>query len=264
MNRDLQKVRRVVSLRLNLGLRVVKLFQTLSGKSQQLNSCAVLSRLLDVSFVLGLALLCRFVHSHIQIFNTLFQVLDQFRRRFDGFLQITCPHVEVLTLMLQLFPLVLGLVQLSITILLLRIVVRLLELESLDHILHHLDDLVEVSVSPLHSHRNQIQPRTGPLPPARRTECPQRPLLDSALLRPQLQQTGLWKSLFKELQRLIRIQNLDCVGNRQQLIGPSLLDHGMVFCFLQAVLLEVLRKTGVRFQLFFSVSQIILQLNNLH
>mmetsp|Transcript_72387 Transcript_72387/g.205491 ORF Transcript_72387/g.205491 Transcript_72387/m.205491 type:complete len:216 (+) Transcript_72387:884-1531(+) len=110
---------------------------------------------------------------------------------------------EVRGLQVQGLLLVLGLVQLGLAVGLLVVVRRLLLAQQRDHVVDHLDDLVEGAIrAALQGQRHQLE---AGAPPATARQGGQRLALGLLAADLRLQQRGAWQRLLEKLQRVVVI-----------------------------------------------------------
>mmetsp|Transcript_74283 Transcript_74283/g.215253 ORF Transcript_74283/g.215253 Transcript_74283/m.215253 type:complete len:384 (+) Transcript_74283:3265-4416(+) len=223
-----------------------------------------------VFHVFLLTLLRRLRHRLVQRFNAILQSGNLLRERGDGLLRGGDGALLVRDGTLQSLFLVVSGVELLRTVLLLVVVVPLLSLENANHVIHHLDDLLETALVQRFLARErehqQIQGCVLALGGGRAS-------LDehihgaAALLRSPRSQlhearARRRKRLFEEIQRIVVIKNLDRVGKRDELLGPGLGALLPLRCLRGAALLQSLQELLVRQERRLGVRQVLFHLHD--
>merc|ERR1719491_2527560 len=213
--------------------------------------------------------------------NRLVQCLDGAFKSFDLFFQsgnhlAGCADVRlgVVDGVSQCLFLVVCLIQLNSAILLLVVIISLLLLQQSDHFVNHSNNLVK---SPLglrcfaaQCHHQEIQPnmvlriclsprRADCLQGASSHRCSAGGHLDKARTG-----TGTWQGLLEQVQGVVVVQDLNCVGQGNKLICPRLGSLLPFCCFRGTTLLQIRQELLVLCECRFSVGQIFFHLHNLH
>mmetsp|Transcript_29421 Transcript_29421/g.64667 ORF Transcript_29421/g.64667 Transcript_29421/m.64667 type:complete len:226 (+) Transcript_29421:803-1480(+) len=149
-------------------------------------------------------------------------------------------HQLVLQLLLRL----LCLVQLFLAVVVLGVIIRLLLLEGLSHVVHHLDHLVEAYLLRSQRQRDQVQLGTGNGPPSRGNHA-QSLALQCFVGLLYLQQRRGGNGLLEELQSIIIIQHLDGVSNGGQFLGATGNNLLEILLHVLAALAKLLQKAFI-------------------
>mmetsp|Transcript_58832 Transcript_58832/g.126603 ORF Transcript_58832/g.126603 Transcript_58832/m.126603 type:complete len:485 (+) Transcript_58832:781-2235(+) len=144
-------------------------------------------------------------------------------------------HQLVLQLLLRL----LCLVQLFLAVVVLGVIIRLLLLEGLSHVVHHLDHLVEAYLLRSQRQRDQVQLGTGNGPPSRGNHA-QSLALQCFVGLLYLQQRRGGNGLLEELQSIVTVENLDGVGDGDYFVRTGLLGLLVELLLLGTVLGQLL------------------------
>mmetsp|Transcript_44638 Transcript_44638/g.95244 ORF Transcript_44638/g.95244 Transcript_44638/m.95244 type:complete len:245 (+) Transcript_44638:211-945(+) len=204
-------------------------------------------------------LLCRLSNSFVQVLDSLFQASNGFLGFLDLIVQVADLLVKTFLGVLQILHLILSLVELLVAVLFLRVIILLLLVESVLHLIDHLDDLVEAHLLALKSERNEVQMHAA-APLGHNTESLQRFLHQFRGSTLNLQQAG--NGFLEKLQSVIVVQNFDGVRDSEHLLRTSFLGLSVIPDFVLAILLQLQAVSRISLQLLLGVGLIILQLNN--
>merc|ERR1719487_2385571 len=150
-------LRQLAALRRLVHRRGVELVQAVLCDAQQLHSRVVLRRYRHELLVLGLARLRSLRDRLVERNNAILQRLDLVLQRRDAALHLLDGRRQTLQLVLQFDLLVLRRFELRLAPLLLRVVVLLLLAEQHNHVVDHLDDLLEAHLLALESKLDEAQ-----------------------------------------------------------------------------------------------------------
>mmetsp|Transcript_7597 Transcript_7597/g.16533 ORF Transcript_7597/g.16533 Transcript_7597/m.16533 type:complete len:474 (-) Transcript_7597:751-2172(-) len=240
-------------------LRGVELVQAVLGHPQQIQRGVVLSSLVDVRLVIGLSLLSSFLHSLIQGLDALLQLLDlRFQCR-NGLLILLNPGVQSLDLASELLGFILSLVNLFLAVLELLVVILLLGLQVGHHLVDHANDLVEPALLSVQRHHHQIHLRVAVC----LAQHFKGAAADLGAGARNLQKAGRRNRLFEKLQSIVRVQHLNGVRNRNQLLGPRFLDLLIILSLLFTISSQTRQKFLIRRQCLLGLLQVVLLLHHL-
>mmetsp|Transcript_58855 Transcript_58855/g.126702 ORF Transcript_58855/g.126702 Transcript_58855/m.126702 type:complete len:276 (+) Transcript_58855:337-1164(+) len=177
---DLLLLRKLLRLRLLVLLGVVELVQSVFSKLQKLKRSTVLRSRLHVLHMLCLALFSGLRHGLVQRLDAGVQFLNLLLETLDSLLRGCNVRILITELVLQCLVLVLGGSDLIFAITELGIVIGLFHLQTIQHLIDLLHDLVKPALLPLESQSKQVQ--LGVSVPARRSpQSAQRPAAQLAL-----------------------------------------------------------------------------------
>merc|ERR1719379_1068221 len=241
--------------------RVVELVQAVLCDAQQLHSRVVLRRHRDELLVLSLARLRSFRDRLVERNDALLQRLDLVLQRRDAALHLLDGRRQTLQLVLQVDLLELRRPELRLAPLLLRIVVLLLLAEQHDHVVHHLDDLVKAHLLALESKLDEAQLLRVAL---RRVLNRREGLVANVALAAHLEKRRRRKRLLEQVQRIVIVQDLDRLPDRDELLRASLHPRVVVRTRCRAALLQLLKELLILAQRFLRVLEVVLQVDDLH
>mmetsp|Transcript_90732 Transcript_90732/g.235308 ORF Transcript_90732/g.235308 Transcript_90732/m.235308 type:complete len:514 (+) Transcript_90732:135-1676(+) len=253
-------------------LGIIELIEPVLRESQDLLSGRIRGHQLLVLSVFLLSLLCGLSHRLVQLLDARLKSCNLLSEGGDG---VLCRRDRVLLLRhlaLQGLLLVVSQIKLREAILLLVVIVQLLLLQHLNHLINHLDDLVEASLAQgfLSGERERQQLQTGPVL-AKRTlpssaQRGQRPRSHGRGRHRHLHQagTGARQSLFEKIERIVVVEHLDRVSKRDQFLSAGLRPLLPLGGLRLAACLEIPEELLVRGQTRLGVRQVLLHLNDLN
>merc|ERR1719359_804891 len=241
--------------------RVVELVQAVLGDAKQLHSRVVLRTHRDELLVLGLARLRSLRNRLVERNNAILQCLDLVLQRRDAALHLLDCRRQTLQLVLQVDLLELRRPELRLAPLLLRIVVLLLLAEQHNHVVDHLDDLVEAHLLALESKLDEAQLLRVAL---RRVLHRREGLLANTSLGAHLQKRRRRKRLLEQIQRIVVVQDLDRLLDCDELLRARLHPRVVVRTRCRAALLQLREELLVLAQRFLRVLEVVLQVHDLH
>merc|ERR1719313_2221572 len=241
--------------------RVVELVQAVLRDAQQLHSRVVLCRHRDELLVLGLARLRGLRDRLVERNNAFLQSLDLVLQSRDAALHLLDGRRQTLQLVLQVDLLQLRRSELRLAPRLLRVVVLLLLAKQHNHVVDHLDDLVEAHLLALESKLDEAQLLGVAL---RRVLHRRERLVANAPLGAHLQKRRRRKRLLEEIQRIVVVQDLDRLLDSDELLRARLHPRVVVRTRCRAALLQLRKELRVLAQRFLRVLQVVLQVDDLH
>merc|ERR1719359_299293 len=253
--------RQLTALRRFVNRRVVELVQAVLGDAKQLHSRVVLRRYRDELLVLGLARLGSLRDRLVERNNAILQRLDLLLQRRDAALHILDGRRQTLQLVLQVDLLELRRPELRLAPLLLRIVVLLFLTEQHNHVVHHLDDLVEAHLLALEGKLDEAQLLRVAL---RRVLHRREGLVANVALAAHLEKRRRRKRLLEQVQRIVIVQDLDRLLDRDELLRARLHPRVVVRTRGRAALLQLLKELLILAQRFLRVLEVVLQVDDLH
>merc|ERR1719453_2055252 len=251
----------LTALRRLVHRRVVELVQAVLRDAQQLHSRVVLRRHRDELLVLSLARLRSFRDRLVERNDAVLQRLDLLLQRRDAALHILDGRRQTLQLVLQVDLLVLRRLELRLAPLLLRLVVLLLLAEQHNHVVHHLDDLVEAHLLALEGKLDEAQLLRVAL---RRVPHRREGLVANVALGAHLEKRRRRKRLLEQVQRIVIVQDLDRLLDRDELLRARLHPRVVVRTRGRAALLQLLKELLILAQRFLRVLEVVLQVDDLH
>merc|ERR1719218_222314 len=258
---DALLLRQLTALRRLVRRRVVELVQAVLGDAKQLHSRVVLRRHRDELLVLGLARLRGLRDRLVERNDAVLQRLDLVLQRRDAALHLLDGRRQSLKLVLQVDLLVLRRFELRLAPLLLRVVVLLLLAEQHNHVVDHLDHLVEAHLLALESKLDEAQL----LRVALRSVLHRREgLVANVASGAHLQKRRRRKRLLEKIQRIVIIQDLDRLLHGDELLRARLHPRVVVRTRSSAALLQLLEELLVLAQRFLRVLEVVLQVDDLH
>merc|ERR1719379_927399 len=241
--------------------RVVELVQAVLGDAKQLHSRVVLCRHRDELLVLGLARLRSLCDRLVERNNAFLQRLDLVLQRRDAALHLLDGRRQTLQLVLQVDLLKLRRSELRLAPRLLRVVVLLLLAKQHNHVVDHLDDLVEAHLLALESKLDEAQLLRVAL---RRVLHRRERIIANVALCAHLQERRRRKRLLEEIQRIIVVQDLDRLLDSDELLRARLHPRVVVRTRCRAALLQLRKELLVLAQRFLRVLEVVLQVHDLH
>mmetsp|Transcript_9127 Transcript_9127/g.24602 ORF Transcript_9127/g.24602 Transcript_9127/m.24602 type:complete len:219 (-) Transcript_9127:922-1578(-) len=215
-------------------LGVVELVEAVLGNAKELLRSRVLGHGGFVLLVLGLALvrglddgLIKGIDAGRQGSELLGRGLDEGLRLLDGLLQIRNVQVELLLL-------VLGSIDLLLAILLFFVVIDLLLAEKRHHLVHHQQHLVEADLLAAEGQGDKVQAVV-----VAATERLHGQVAHLLVAMGHLQKRGARQSLSKNIKRVVIIQDLDGLCDRQSLLGTGLLHDVELLRLGRTILVQV-------------------------
>merc|ERR1719375_411075 len=258
---DALLLRQLTALRRLVHRRVVELVQAVLGDAKQLHSRVVLRRHRDELRVLGLARLRSLCDRLVERNNAFLQRLDLVLQRRDAALHLLDGRRQTLQLVLQVDLLVLRCFELRLAPLLLRVVVLLFLAEQHNHVVDHLDDLLEAHLLALESKLGEAQLLRVAL---RCTLHRRQRLVANVALGAHLQKRRRRKRLLEQIQRIVVVQDLDRLLDSDELLRARLHPRVVVRTRCRATLLQLFKELLVLAQRFLRVLEVILQVDDLH
>merc|ERR1719359_2132732 len=251
----------LTALRRLVHRRVVELVQAVLRDAQQLHSRVVLRRHRHELLVLGLARLRSLRDRLVERNDAVLQRLDLILQRRDAALHILDGRRQTLQLVLQVDLLVPRRVELRLAPPLLRVVVLLLLAEQHDHVVDHLDHLVEAHLLALKSKLDEAKLlRVALQSVLHRREG----LLANAFLGAHLQKRRRRERLLEQIQRIVIVQDLDRLLDSDELLRARLHPRVVVRTRCSATLLQLRKELLVLAQRFLRVLEVVLQVDDLH
>merc|ERR1719269_253377 len=241
--------------------RVVELVQAVLSDAKQLHSRVVLRRHRDELLVLSLVRLRSFRDRLVERNDAILQRLDLVLQRRDAALHLLDGRRQTLQLVLQVDLLVLRRFELRLAPLLLRLVVLLLLAEQHNHVVHHLDDLVEAHLLALEGKLDEAQLLRVAL---RRVLHRREGLVANVTLAAHLEKRRRRKRLLEQVQRIVIVQDLDRLLDRDELLRARLHPRVVVSTRCRAALLQLLKELLVLAQRFLRVLEVVLQVDDLN
>merc|ERR1719389_363538 len=218
--------------------RVVELVQAVLRNAQELHSGVVLRLHRGVLRVLSLTGLRRLGDRLVQSNNAVAQGLDIVLKRSNALLHLRNRGLQTRDLALQLALLVLRGVELRLAPLLLLLVLLLLLLQQDNHVIDHLDDLLETSLLTHQRELDHAELRRVLLVLQVR-ERREGLVAHVAVRLRHLEQARRRKGLLEQVQGIIIVQDLDGLRNRNRLLRAARL----------ALLVVILRRGAALLQL---------------
>merc|ERR1719253_563998 len=225
---------------------VVELVEAVLRDVKELERGIVLRRRLDEVLVLLLALL------------RLLRDLGHELR--DRLLVLADARLEALDPTLRVLLRVLGGVELPVAPRLLRLIIRLLLVERHDHVIDHLDHLLEALLLPAEREDQEVQIQA----PLALLQLRNRIRTHIASARRHLQQRRRSECFLKEVQRIVVVEHLDRLRDRNQLLRARRLASLVLFALRRTALLQLHQEPLVSAEAVLRVLQIVLQRHNLH
>merc|ERR1719379_2786001 len=241
--------------------RVVELVQAVLRDAQQLHSRVVLRRHRHELLVLGLARLRGLRHRLVQRHDAVLQSLDLILQRRDASLHLLDGCRQTLQLVVQLDLLVIRRLELRLAPLLLRVVVLLLLAEQHDHVVDHLDHLLEAHLLALESKLDEAQLLRVLL---RNVLNRRESLVANVALGTHLQKRRRRKRLLEQIQRIVIVQDLDRLLDSDELLRARLHPRVVVRTRRSTTLLQLRKELLVLAQRFLCVLEVVLQVDDLH
>merc|ERR1719353_60695 len=241
--------------------RVVELVQAVLGDAKQLHSRVVLRRHRHELLVLGLARLRSLRDRLVERNNALLQRLDLVLQRRDAALHILDGRRQTLQLVLQVDLLQLRRFELRLAPRLLRLVVLLLLAEQHNHVVDHLEDLVEAHLLALKSKLDEAQLLRVAL---RRVLHRRERLVANVALGAHLKERRRRKRLLEQIQRIVIVQDLDRLLDGHELLRARLHPRVVVRTRCRAALLQLREELLILAQRFLCILEVVLQVDDLH
>merc|ERR1719313_3286845 len=260
---DALLLRELTTLRRLVQGRVVELVEAVLSNLQELQGGVVLGRRLDELLVLVLALLGRLRDSLVEFLNTLLQLGNLRSHRLDRLLGLSDLGRKTLDQPRGVLRLILGRVEFLLAPLLLGVVVLLLHAKLHDHLIDQLDNLGKASLLALESHRNKAELRLLRILLQLLDQC-EGFLANVAGAAGHLQQRRGRQRLLEEVQRVVVVQDLDRLLDRDQLHGPHLDALVILRRFCGAGFLQLHQKHFIRAKLILRILEVILQVDDLN
>merc|ERR1719182_1000307 len=235
---DALLLRELAALRGVVRGRVVELVQTVLRNPEELHRGVVLRLHRGVLRVLSLTGLRRLGDRLVQSNDAVAQGLDVVLKRSNALLHLRDRGLQARDLALELTLLVLRSVELRLAPLLLLLVVLLLLLQQDNHVIDHLDDLLEPSLLAHERELDHAELRRVLLVlqvPERREGL----VAHVAGRLRHLEQSRRRKSLLEEIQGVIIVQDLDGLRNRNRLLRAARLARLIVLLRRGAALLQL-------------------------
>merc|ERR1719405_264714 len=254
-------LRQLTALRRLVRRRVVKLVQAVLGDAQQLHSRVVLRRHRHELLVLGLARLRSLRDRLVERNDAVLQSLDLTLQRIDAARHLLDGRSHTLQLVLQVDLLVPGRFELRLAPRLLGIVVLLLLAEQHNHVVHHLDHLVEAHLLALKSKLDEAELLRVFL---RRVLDLREGLVANVALGAHLQKRRRRKRLLEQVQRIVIVQDLDRLLDSDELLRASLHTRVVVRSRRRATLLQLRKELLIFAQRLLRVLEVVLQVDDLH
>merc|ERR1719506_2590630 len=231
------------------------------GDAQQLNGRVVLRRRRHELLVLGLARLRSLRDRLVERNDAVLQSLDLILQRRDAALHILDGRSQTLQLVLQVDLLVPGRFELRLAPRLLGVVVLLLLAEQHNHVVHHLDHLVEAHLLALKSKLDEAELLRVLL---NRVLHGRESLLANASLGAHLQKHRRRKRLLEQVQRIVIVQDLDRLLDSDELLRATLHTRVVVRSRRSATLLQLRKELRIFAQRLLRVLEVVLQVDDLH
>merc|ERR1719333_1687387 len=260
---DALLLRELTALRGVVRGRVVELVQAVLRNAQELHRGVVLRLHRGVLRVLSLTGLRRLGDRLVQSNDAVAQGLDIVLKRSNALLHLRNRGLQTRDLALQLALLVLRSVELRLAPLLLLLVLLLLLLQQDNHVIDHLDDLLEPSLLAHERELDHAELRRVLLVlqvPERREGL----VAHVAGRLRHLEQSRRRKSLLEQIQGIIVVQDLDGLRNRNRLLRAARLARLVVLLRRGAALLQLGHELLVLTQGILRILQIVLQVDDLH
>merc|ERR1719305_2061064 len=254
-------LRQLTALRRLVRRRVVELVQAVLGDAQQLNGRVVLRRHRHELLVLGLARLRSLRDRLVERNDAVLQSLDLILQRRDAALHILDGRSHTLQLVLQVDLLVPGRFELRLAPVLLGVVVLLFLAEQNDHVVDHLDHLLEAHLLALESKLDEAQLLRVAL---RSVLHRRKGLVANASLRAHLQKRRRRKRLLEQVQRIVIVQDLDRLLDSDELLRATLHTRVVVRSRRRATLLQLRKELLIFAQRLLRVLEVVLQVDDLH
>merc|ERR1719236_456591 len=243
--------------------RVVELVQAVLRNAQELHRGVVLRLHRGVLRVLSLTGLRRLGDRLVQSNDAVAQGLDIVLKRSNALLHLRNRGLQTRDLALQLALLVLRGVELRLAPLLLRLVLLLLLLQQDNHVIDHLDDLLETSLLAHQRELDHAELRRVLLVLQVRERREGLVAHVAGRLR-HLEQGRRRKGLLEEVQGIIIVQDLDGLRNRNRLLRAARLALLVVLLRRGAALLQLGHELLVLAQGILRILQVVLQVDDLH
>merc|ERR1719236_209984 len=243
--------------------RVVELVQAVLRNAQELHRGVVLRLHRGVLRVLSLTGLRRLGDRLVQSNDAVAQGLDIVLKRSNALLHLRNRGLQTRDLALELALLVLRGVELRLAPLLLRLVLLLLLLQQDNHVIDHLDDLLETSLLAHQRELDHAELRRVLLVLQVR-ERREGLVAHVAVRLRHLEQARRRKGLLEQVQGIIIVQDLDGLRNRNRLLRAARLALLVVLLRRGAALLQLGHELLVLAQGILRILQIVLQVDDLH
>merc|ERR1719453_2397114 len=254
-------LRQLTALRRLVHRRVVELVQAVLGDAKQLHSRVVLRRHRDELLVLGLARLRGLRDRLVERNDAILQRLDLVLQRRNAALHLLDGRRQTFQLVLQVDLLELRRPELRLAPLLLRIVVLLLLAEQHNHVVHHLDHLVEANLLALKSKLDEAQLLRVLL--RRVLNCRER-IVANVALGSHLQKRRRRKRLLEQIQRIVIVQDLDRLLDGHELLRARLHPRIVVRTRRRTAFFQLLKELLILALRFLRVFEVVLQVHDLH
>merc|ERR1719352_2106891 len=260
---DALLLRELAALRGVVRGRVVELVQAVLRNAEELHRGVVLRLHRGVLRVLGLTGLRRLGDRLVQSNDAVAQGLDVVLKRCNALLHLRDRGLQTRDLALELALLVLRSVELRLAPLLLRLVILLLLLQQDNHVIDHLDDLLETSLLAHKRELDHAELRRVLLVLQVRERREGLVAHVAGRLR-HLEQGRRRESLLEEVQSIIIVQDLDGLRNRDRLLRAARLAISVVLLRRGAALLQLRHELLVLAQGILRILQVVLQVDDLH
>merc|ERR1719353_902000 len=241
--------------------RVVELVQAVLRDAQQLHSRVVLRRHRHELLVLGLARLRGLRDRLVQRHDAVLQSFDLILQRRDAALHLLDGRRQTLQLVLQIYLLIPGRFELRLAPRLLRVVVLLLLAEQHDHVVHHLDHLLEAHLLALESKLDEAKLLRVLL---RSVLNRRESFVANVALGAHLQKRRRRERLLEQVQRIVIVQDLDRLLDSHELLRARLHPRLVVRTRRRATLLQLLQELLILAQRILRVLEVVLQVDELH
>merc|ERR1719331_3579197 len=235
---DTLLLRELTALRGVVRGRVVELVQTVLRNPEELHRGVVLSLHRGELRVLSLTSLRRLGDRLVQSNDAVAQSLDVVLKRSNALLHLRDRGLQARNLALELTLLVLRSVELRLAPLLLSLVILLLLLQQDNHVIDHLDDLLEPSLLAHERELDHAELRRVLLVLQVRERREGLVAHVAGRLR-HLEQSRRRKSLLEEIQGVIIVQDLEGLRNRDRLLRAARLAIRVVLLRRGAALLQL-------------------------
>mmetsp|Transcript_102995 Transcript_102995/g.296604 ORF Transcript_102995/g.296604 Transcript_102995/m.296604 type:complete len:517 (+) Transcript_102995:193-1743(+) len=265
VHRDALLLRELALRRCLVKLRVIKLVQAIFCPSEDL-LCRRVG--LDEGLVLGilsLALLRRLGNGLVERLDAGLELGDLLRERSDETRHLIDGGLGILDRLLEHLPFVVGLIELALAVLLFRVILRLLSLQIRHHVVNHFDDLLEADTLAVQCQSDEVQARRGSSAAGRRRTHQlerARPLGGGGHGNLDQARTRAWQRGLEQIQSIVIVEDLDGLGQCEQLLGPGLL-HLLPLSLLRgAALLQLSLERLIRGQGLLSVLNVVAHLRD--
>mmetsp|Transcript_12876 Transcript_12876/g.29130 ORF Transcript_12876/g.29130 Transcript_12876/m.29130 type:complete len:259 (+) Transcript_12876:562-1338(+) len=205
-------------------LGIIEHVQSILGNPQKLLCSTIRSHKFSVLLILFFPVLSGLCDRLVKRFDAISECLQFLGERGYGLCGVCNRGIQVLQVLLEALDLVLCSVKLSFTILLLVIVIELFLSKDSNKFVNEREHLVKAHLAPREGHSDQVEGGlAGLLHSCSQTLDHGRGLtLLRTPIRDCLQKAWAGQSLLEELQRVIIVQDFDCLRESQELCVASL------------------------------------------